>query len=333
LPDESVAGSIALERHQVWFYAAAVLAGLGLGTVAPRVAPSFEAALWPVVGILLYATFTQVPLTHLPDAFRDGRFMTAVLAGNFVLVPLVVWGLVGLLPVEESAIRLGVLLVLLVPCTAWFITFTHLAGGDTRRAIAVTPVNLLVQLALLPLYLRLFIGESFIEIFAVGRIAVVFVTLIGLPLLAAFATERWAERRPGRDMVIGRLGWLPVPMLALIVFLIAGAQARSVADIVPVAGYVTGLFVAYLVAAALIGVALGRLLGLAPQGSRALVFSLGTRNSFVILPLTLALSAQWQAATLVVVLQCLVELFGMIVYVWVVPRFLIPSSQVNPEAT
>jgi hypothetical protein len=89
----------------------------------------------------------------------------------------------------------------------------------------------------------------------------------------------------------------------------------------------------YLVAAALIGVALGRLLGLAPQGSRALVFSLGTRNSFVILPLTLALPAQWQAATLVVVLQSLVELFGMIVYVWVVPRFLIPSSQVNPEAT
>jgi hypothetical protein len=110
-----------------------------------------------------------------------------------------------------------------------------------RSTISVTPVNFLVQFALLPLYLRLFIGESFIEIFAVGRIAVVFVTLIGLPLLAAFATERWAERRPRRDMVIGRLGWLPVPMLALVVFLIAGAQARSVADIVPVAKERLGL--------------------------------------------------------------------------------------------
>jgi ACR3 family arsenite efflux pump ArsB len=198
-----------------------------------------------MLGILLYTTFTQVPSAHLPDAFRDRRFMTAVLAGNFVLVPFVVWGLVSLLPVEEPAIRLGVLLVLLVPCTDWFITFTHLAGGDTRRAIAVTPVNLLLQLVLLPLYLRLFIGESFIEIFAVGRVAVVFVALIGLPLLAAYATERWVERRPGRDRAIRRLGWLPVPMLALVVFLIAGAQARVVVDIAPVAGHVTGLFIAY----------------------------------------------------------------------------------------
>lgn len=140
-----------------------------MGAVAPGVAPVFEAALRPVLGILLYTTFTQVPLTHLPDAFRDGRFMTAVLVGNFVIVPLVVWGLVSFLPVEESAIRLGVLLVLLVPCTDWFITFTHLAGGDTRRATAVTPVNLLVQLALLPLYLGLFMDEAFVGIFAVGE--------------------------------------------------------------------------------------------------------------------------------------------------------------------
>jgi ACR3 family arsenite efflux pump ArsB len=69
--------------------------------------------------------------------------------------------------------------------------------------------------------------------------------LIGLPLLAAYATERWVERRPGRDRAIRRLGWLPVPMLALVVFLIAGAQARVVVDIAPVAGQVTGLFIAY----------------------------------------------------------------------------------------
>ena len=44
------------------------------------------------------------------------------------------------------------LLVLLVPCTDWFITFTRLGGGDTLRAITVTPLNLLVQLLLLPVY-------------------------------------------------------------------------------------------------------------------------------------------------------------------------------------
>lgn len=128
-------------------------------------------------------------------------------------------------------------------------------------------------------------------------------------------------------MWVGRLRWMPVPMLSLVIFLIAGAQAQAALEIAPVAGQVAGLFVAYLVAVALIGAALGRIVGLAPQGARALVFSLGTRNSFVILPFTLAPPAQWQAATLVVVLQSLVELFGMIIYVWVVPRFLIPSRK------
>lgn len=90
-----------LERHQVWIYLVANLAGLTLGSAAPGVSEPFEAVLWP----LLYTTFTQVPKTHLPDAFRDGRFMGAVLAGNFLLVPLAVWGLLAFLP-DDPAIRL-----------------------------------------------------------------------------------------------------------------------------------------------------------------------------------------------------------------------------------
>lgn len=129
-----------LERHRVWIYLVAILAGLTLGGTAPGASKPFEAVLWVLLGVLLYTTFTQVPLTHLPDAFRDGRFMGTVLVGNFLLVPLAVWGLLAFLP-DDPAIRLGVLLVLLVPCTDWYITFTHLGGGDTDRAIAATPVN------------------------------------------------------------------------------------------------------------------------------------------------------------------------------------------------
>lgn len=54
---------------------------------------------------------------------------------------------------DDPALRLGVRLALLVPCTDWFITFTQLGRGNTSRAIAVTPLNLLLQLLLLPVYL------------------------------------------------------------------------------------------------------------------------------------------------------------------------------------
>ena len=48
---------------------------------------------------------------------------------TYMRMPLTVWGLLAFLP-DDPAIRLGVLLVLLVPCTDWYITFTHLGGGD-----------------------------------------------------------------------------------------------------------------------------------------------------------------------------------------------------------
>jgi ACR3 family arsenite efflux pump ArsB len=312
-----------LERHQVWVYLAAILVGLALGSIAPGVSDPFEALLWPALGLLLYATFTQVPLTHLPDAFRDRRFMGAILVGNFLLVPLVVWGLLAFLP-DDPAIRLGVLLVLLVPCTDWFITFTYLGGGDTRRAVATTPVNLIVQIALLPLYLWLFMGESFAEILTADRIATVFVLIILLPLLAAWLTERWAEGRGNGAAVVERLAWFPVPLLALVVFLIAASQIQAVIGAVPVMGHVFGVFVAFLIAAALIGAGLGRVLRLPVPATRAVVFSLGTRNSFVVLPLALAMAPQWQAATVVIVFQSLVELFGMVTYLWAIPRLLAP---------
>jgi arsenite transporter len=312
-----------LERHQVWLYLTAVLAGLALGGAAADLAAPLEALLWPVLGLLLYATFTQVPLGRLPEAFREGRFMAALLLGNFVLLPPVVAALAALLP-DQPAVRLGVLMVLLVPCTDWFLTFTHLGRGDTRRAIAATPVLLLAQLALLPVYLWLLTGRAFLGILQPDRIALAFGTLIVLPLAAAFATERLALRRP-RLAVVDRLAWLPVPLLALVVFLIAASQVHIVmgalAGLVPVAL----VFVAYLVAAALLGVAIGRLLALPAPSARALVFSLGTRNSFVVLPFALALPASYELTVVVVVLQTLIELLGMIAYLWVVPRYLVPD--------
>ncbi len=313
-----------IERHQVWIYLAAILIGLAAGTAAPVLAPLFETILWPVLGILLYATFAQVPLIHLPEAFSDRRFMGAQLSGNFVFVPLAVWGLLTFLP-DDPAIRLGVLLVLLVPCTDWFITFTHLGGGDTGRAIAAAPINLLVQIALLPVYLWLFMGDAFFEILAADRIAAVFVTLIVLPLLAAWLTERWAERRAGRERFVARLGLLPVPLLALVVFLIAAAQVHAVFDALPVLGHVLGVFIGFLLSAAIIGIATARLFDLPPRAARTLIFSLGTRNSFVVLPLALALSPQWQTAVVVIVFQSLVELFGMLAYLWAVPRIMVPQ--------
>ncbi len=52
---------------------------------------------------------------------------------------------------------------------------------------------------------------------------------------------------------------------------------------------------------------------------RTLAFGLGTRNSFVILPFALSLPVGWEVTAVVIVVQAMVELFGMMFYLWWVP--------------
>lgn len=312
-----------LERQQVWVYLAAIILGLALGSVAPALAPTLELLLWPALAILLYVTFTQVRLDQLPAAFKDARFVSAALIGNFVVLPVLVWGVLMLVP-DEPAIQLGLLLVLLVPCTDWFLTFAHQAGGDLRRAIAITPALLVAQMVLLPLYLWLFMGSDFMEIASAGRMATVFAVIIVLPLVMAWLTERWAGDRAPRAALIEKLGWFPVPLLAFVLFLIAASQVEAVLDSLPLMGDILIACIAFLIGAAICGLLIGKAFKLPIPQARTLLFSLATRNSFVVLPFALALPAAWQMAAIVIVFQSLIELFGMLAFLWLVPRKLLP---------
>jgi len=315
-----------LEQYQAYLYLLAIAAGLLLGLPAsPGLTSMLELLVWPVLGVLLYVTFTQVPLVRLSTAIRDWRFLSALTLGNFVLLPALVWALLQLLP-DDPAIRLGVLLVLLVPCTDWFIGFTHLGRGDGARAIAATPVLLLGQLLLLPLYLWLLLGDTAVELALGTHLLAAFAGLILVPLLLAWVTQWAAQYRTMPRALISWLAWLPVPLLAVVVMLIAASQAYMVLDMGPVFGKVLLVFVLFLLVAALLGKLLGRLFSLPPATARTLVFSFGTRNSFVMLPLALALPDPLRAAVVVIVFQSLVELFGMVAYVHWVPRRLIKSG-------
>jgi ACR3 family arsenite efflux pump ArsB len=309
---------LTLERRQVWVYLTAIIAGLLLGSLLPGLAPTLQALLWPTLLLLLYATFVQVPLLHLREAFADRRFISALLVGNFLLVPVLVWGLLHWLP-DDPVLRVGVLLVLLVPCTDWFITFTQLGGGDVPRAMAVTPLNLLLQLLLLPLYLWLLADAQLASVLAPRDVLPALLVVL-LPLLLAALSERWFEARTERAALRQRLAWWPVPLLGLVVLLIAGAQVAAVRDVLELLPVLVPVFIAYLLSAALIAKLLALAWQLPASHGRTLAFSLGTRNSFVVLPFALSLPQGWEVAAAVIVVQSLVELFGMLGYLYWLPR-------------
>lgn len=321
--DNDGVNRLSLERQQVWIYLVAIALGLGVGRAWPGLAAGLEALLWPTLMLLLFATFTQVPLLHVRDAFRDRRFVTAVLVGNFVLLPLVAWTLVLWLPADPVLI-VGVLLVLLVPCTDWFITFSQLGGGNVPRAIAVTPLNLLLQLVLLPPWLWLIAGTDGLPRLQAGDFLPAVVVVL-VPLGLAAGAERWIEARPGRAVLRERLAWWPVPLLAVVVFQIAAAQVQAVLGGSALIATVVPVFVVFLLAAAGVAWLMARVMGLPPDQARTLAFSLGTRNSFVVLPFALSLPAGWELAAVVIVVQSLVELLGMVLFLWWVPRRLFPG--------
>ncbi|RDZ39628.1 arsenic resistance protein [Haloferax sp. Atlit-16N] len=314
-----------IQHNQVGVYAVAVLIAIGVGLGLPGTSSILEPLINPVLAVLLYVTFLEIPFVRIRRAFRNSRFMAAALGMNFVVVPVVVFGLTRFLP-QKPVLLVGAFMVLLTPCIDYVITFTDLAGGDAEQITAATPALMLVQLLLLPLYLWLFMGQQVAEFIEAGPFIEAFVVIIALPLALAWATELWADRSDRGEAWQDTMGWLPVPMMGVTLFVVIASQLPRVQDSIGQIAAVVPVYVAFLVIMPLLGRLAAGLLGMDVGESRALVFTSVTRNSLVILPLALALPSGYALAPAVVVTQTLVELTGMVILTRVVPGWLLPDA-------
>ena len=313
-----------LQQHQVALYAVAVILAIGVGVGRPESASFIEGLINPVLAILLYVTFLEIPFVRLRRAFTNGRFLAAALGMNFLVVPIIVWGLTRFLP-PEPVVLVGVLMVLLTPCIDYVITFTDLADGNAEQVTAATPALMLVQLLLLPVYLWLFMGTEVAEVIEAGPFIEAFLIIIALPLALAWLTEVWAERSPRGESWQKTMGWLPVPMMGVTLFVVIASQLPRVQDSINQIAVAVPIYVAFLVIMPLLGRLAAGLFRMDVCEGRALVFTSVTRNSLVILPLALALPAGYELAPAVVVTQTLIELTGMVVLTRVVPAWLLPE--------
>lgn len=312
-----------LERHQIPVYLGGLAAGAAIGLTWPGTADALELSIYPVLGTLLYATFLQVPFTRLTGAFRDARFLVAALVLNFAIVPVVVAGLTAFVSLPQ-AVLLGVLLTLLTPCIDYVIVFSGLAGGDSQRLVAASPLLMLGQMVALPVYLWLFVGPDLADIVEAGPFLEAFGFLIVLPLALAWLTQALATRHRAGAAITGAATTAMVPLMAATLFVVVGSQMPALDDRFGEVVTVVPLYAAFLVIMAVIGLAVARVARLDAGPSRALIFTGATRNSLVVLPLALALPAGYALTPAIVVTQTLVELVGMLTYIRVVPR-LVPK--------
>lgn len=211
-------------------FAVAILVGAVVGMAAPGSVDPLSASVDPLILLLLGLLFFEVRLDGLPALRRAPRTVALALGMNFLLIPVVALVLTSIL-VPDEALRVGVLIYCMAPCTDWFLGFTRMAGGDTVVGAALIPINMAAQLALYPVYLLLFTGES-----TGSALGVAGSTLIGWFLwpaaiaIAARLIIALALPRRWRERVLGLAGALVPPAIAAVIVCLFAANARTIVD-------------------------------------------------------------------------------------------------------
>ncbi|WP_068781189.1 arsenic resistance protein [Paenibacillus sp. GM2] len=311
-----------LEKKQISVYAVALIVGGTLGWLSPQIGSFLEPMVSSIIAILLFSMFCQIPFLKLREALSNRRFIGALLLVNFILIPLLVLALTKLFP-QPGPVLIGVFLVLLTPCIDYVIVFTQLGKGNEKLILASTPVLFVVQMIMLPFYLWLFIGAEASEIVRIGPFVEAFTYLIIVPLFLALVIQFLARRNAGGVKALDFTAWLPVPLMALVLFMVIGSQIDRVVKEFNIIVAVIPIYVLFHIASPFISRAIATIFRIGPSDGRALIFSGGTRNSLVVLPLALTLPGEMATiAASVVVTQTIIELIAELIYIYVVPNLI-----------
>ncbi|MDN5709826.1 MAG: bile acid:sodium symporter [Planococcus sp. (in: firmicutes)] len=200
----------------------AALIGLGLGQFEV-IQQNAELLILPLLILMLYITFLQIPLEQTKQAFRNARFSSVALVINFVVTPLFAWLLASLFLGNEPALYIGFIMLMVTPCTDWYLIFTGIAKGNVALSTAMLPVNLILQIILLPFYLLVFAGTSGSFEFSFLLESVLAVLL--LPLSLAIATRKISRKKKWlKKQQVDQLASLPILFLALAIMAMFASQ-------------------------------------------------------------------------------------------------------------
>lgn len=219
------------ERLQSVLVTLAALAGLGVGLLFP-IGPAAGFVVLPALLVMVTAVFVQMDASQIREVRRAGTVVTASLLLNFVFTPALAWALGAGLLGGQPDLQIGLLLLLVTPCTDWYLIFTAIARGHTGIAAALLPVNLILQVALLPVYVLLLGGQAAMIDGAtlVESVLLVLVVPLTLALVLRLAAHRWKGAAWRDRHLVGPASRLVLPLLYLAVLAMFAWQARTVVD-------------------------------------------------------------------------------------------------------
>ena len=308
-----------IEHNQVSIYAITIIIAIVTGLMFPAI-HILNDGLPLALGILMYSMFLQIPFADLKASFNNRTFMITLLVSNYIVVPLLVYVLIQFLP-NQPAIIFAVLLVLLTPCIDYVIVFTQIGKGDAKLMLASTPLLFITQILLLPFYIWLMMGKGFLSSLSILPFVESFLFLIVIPFIAAVLVQTLSAKNTILNLTHQISNWLPVPFMAIVLFIIIASQITPIALHYEQIIQVIPIYIAFMIIMFPLNLLVGKLFKLTSESKRTLIFNAGTRNSLAVLPFALALPIDMiLITTSIIVTQTIVELIGELVYVKLTPK-------------
>lgn len=172
-----------------------------IGLFIAKYFPPFAASLgWVVtfgIFVVIYSIFACIELKEILSSFRNLKTTLIALAVNFAVVPPYAWLLGYLFLRSHPDIWVGLILYLITPCIGWYLIFTDLAKGNVPLGATLLAWNVLLQIALMPLYLHFLAGKIiFIDIFQILKSIGTFLIL---PFLLGWLTRKLVKKAKGQS--------------------------------------------------------------------------------------------------------------------------------------
>lgn len=147
--------------------------------------------------LMIYPMFINLKVGDVVEVknFKGPVALSVVL--NFIVSPLLAWGLGRLFLADQPWLALGLMLISLLPTSGMTATWTELSKGNLKVALSIIAVSLLIIIIGLPLALPVVAGGLLdaSPFFIFQRILLVIV----VPLTLGDLTRRWLIKKKGLE--------------------------------------------------------------------------------------------------------------------------------------
>lgn len=315
------AGGLSRPLVTVVLFTAAMVLGLLIAATLPGIRNIAAGVVESIIIGLVALLFFDVQFTGAVKLLRSVRTIGLVMVINFLIIPVLAFGLTALTVPEDEMLRLGVLIYLLFPCTDWCLGFVRVTGGNTVLGAALIPINLALQLMLYPVWISVFTGDSLGSV--LSELGPALLTGVAVPAAIALAARLylylWAA--PGESDRLRGITARVVPWViaVMILCLFAAHGAEISASPAEFGSLLFAVFLFFLVTYLVIEAA-AALFRLSYENHSLLTLTASARNAPLMLAVTSLTFGDHPVLLAAIVLGMLVEFPHLTALTWLLRR-------------